>query len=298
MAIALLPLLLYGVYLAFSGDFLLLSITLASFGINFLPQLFRDKEPIRTHDAAPLGVFDRERRAFILPPPAITGDISLVTQPEIGYRFLRQLFSGTSEEIWCLGEFNLDCYRKIILGSATEEEDIAELSARSRVSLSFTLIAQTADWHRLRNLLSSENRSFRLILIGDQATNTPSQISLNVIDGELRAVGNLGTEEVELTVRDQLLASEPANDLRNEGASAGGSFNLVGQASGDHSSARGNKSKRFNFPVRRSVIHKAETGFRTRSAENQISQGFSSEVRSADPIADITARLRQLGHRI
>jgi len=297
MAIALLPLLLYGVHLAFSGDFLLLSITLASFGINFLPQLFRDKEPIRTHDAAPLGVFDRERRAFILPPPAITGDISLVTQPEIGYRFLRQLFSGTSEEIWCLGEFNLDCYRKIIMGSATEE-DIAELSARSRVSLSFTLIAQTADWHRLRNLLSSENRSFRLMLIGDQATNTPSQISLNVIDGELRAVGNLGTEEVELTVRDQLPASEPANNLRDEGASAGGSLDLVGQASGDHSSARGDKSKRFNFPVRRSVIHKAETGFRTGSAENQISQGFSSEVRSADPIADITARLRQLGHRI
>ncbi len=297
MAIALLPLLLYGVHLAFLGEFLLLAITLASFGINFLPQLFRDKEPIRTHDAAPLGVFDRERRAFILPPPAITGDISLVTQPEIGSRFLRQLFSGTSEEIWCLGEFNLDCYRKIIMGSATEE-DIAELSDRSRISLPFTLIAQTTDWHRLRNLLSSENRSFRLILIGDQVTNTLSQISLNVIDGELRAVGNLGTEEVELTVRDQLPASEPANDLRNEGASAGGSFNLVGQASGDHSSARGNKSKRFNFPVGRLVIHKAETGFRTGSAENQISQGFSSEVRSADPITDITARLRQLGHGI
>ncbi len=297
MAIALLPLLLYGVYLAFSGDFLMLFLALASLGINFLPQLFRDKEPIRTHDAAPLGVFDRERRAFILPPPAITGDISLVTQPEIGSRFLRQLFSGTSEEIWCLGEFNLDCYRKIIMGSATEE-DIAELSDRSRISLPFTLIAQTTDWHRLRNLLSSENRSFRLILIGDQVTNTLSQISLNVIDGELRAVGNLGTEEVELTVRDQLPASEPANNLRNEGASAGGSFNLVGQASGDHSSARGNKSKRFNFPVGRLVIHKAETGFRTGSAENQISQGFSSEVRSADPIADITARLRQLGHGI
>jgi hypothetical protein len=298
MAIALLPLLLYGVYLAFSGDFLLLSISLASFGINFLPQLFRDKEPVRTHDAASLGVFDRERRAFILPPPAITGDISIVTQPEIGYRFLRQLFSGTSEEIWCLGECNLDCYRKIVMGSATEEDDMADLSSRSRISLPFTLIAKTADWHRLSNPLLSENRSFRLVLVGDQAINTPSQIALSVMGGELRAVGNLGAEEVELTVREQLLAGEPANDFRNEGAPAGGSFKLVGHTSGDHSSARGNKSKRFNFPVGRSVIHKAETGFRTGSAENQISQGFASEVRSADPIADITARLRQLGHGI
>ena len=298
MAIALLPLLLYGVHLAFSGDILLLFLTLASFGINFLPRLFAEKEPVRTDNAPPLGVFNHKHQVFTLPPPAITGDISLVTQPEIGSRFLRQLFWGTSEEIWCLDEFNLDCYRKIIMGSTTEEEDLAELSARSRVSLSFTLIALTADWQRISNLLSSENRSFRVILIGDQATNTPSQISLSIIDGEFKAVGNLGTEEVELTVRDQLPASEPANDLRNEGASAGSSFNLVGQASGDHSSASGNKSKRFDFPVGRSVIHKAELGFRTGSAENQISQGFSSEVRSADPITDITARLRQLGHGI
>lgn len=298
MAIAVLPLLLYGFHLAFSGDFLLLFLTLVSLGINFLPRLFREKEPVRTHDAPRLGVFDREHQTFILPPAAITGDISLVTQPEFGYRLLSQLFRESSEEIWCLGEFNLDCFRKIIVGSATEEDDMAELSTRSRISLPFTLIAQTAYWQRLGNLLSSENRSFRLILVGEQAINTPSQISLTVMDGGLRAVGNLGAEEVELTVRDQLLASEPADDLRNNRASAGGFFNLVGQASGDHSSARSNKSKRFNFPIGRAVIYKAELGFRTGSAENQISQGFSSEVRGADPITDIAARLRQLGHGI
>lgn len=298
MAIALLPMLLYGVHLAFSGEILLLLLILASFGINFLPRLFRDKEPEATGEALLPGVLDRDNKAFILPPPAITGDISLVTQPEIGYRFLRQLFWESSEEIWSLGECNLDCHRKIIMGSATEDDAIAELSARSRISLPFTLIAETADWQRLSNLLSFEDRSFRLILISDQAINVPSQITLSIMDAELIAIGNIGTEEVELTVREQLPASEPANDLRNEGAPAGGSFNLVRQASSDHSSARGNKAKRLNFPVGRSMIHKAKTGFRAGSPKNQIGQGFAGQVRSADPITDITARLRQLGHGI
>lgn len=298
MFLALLPQLLFGVHLAVGGDALLLCLSLLSLGIYLVPRLIqqRSKEASNLVSEQDPGVFSDNNQLFLLPSAAITSDIFLVGPPALSVRFLRQLFAHSVEEIWCLGNFDLAVYREIHLGGSTERSGLAELAERSRLSLPFTLVAHLDDWNRVQTYFPA--RSFRTILLCNQATNSSSKLALSFIDGEIRAVGTIGADAVSLVVREQLPASEPANDAREDGVLAAGTLNLVSHASGKHGTTRSNKAKWFNFPLGRAMVSKAELGFRAGPTKNQVSESLPSQVRGANAIADISTRLRQLGHGI
>lgn len=300
MSIATLPLVFYALHLAITGDFLLLALILASGGIMLLPRFFdlRQRKPPSTEPPSNPGVFDQSNQIFLIPPPKATGDISLSGPPDICYRFLRQLFRDSTEEIWCLGQFDFNCHRSIYLASTEAENDLAELVARSKVSLPFTLLAEPTAWNQIKDLPWAEPRTFRVILVGEPKSETSSELILSVNHEGICAVGNLGADFVDLIARENLSSSQPADDFRNERASSSGSFDLISQASGKHRPSSGDKSERFNFPIRRLVVDKTKSRLKAGYAKDQIGERFAGQVGSANTITDIATRLRQLGHGI
>ncbi len=297
MGIAILPLTLYGIHLAVSGDFLLLMLILLSSAVWTLPKLLSEQNP-RLHEVEETlgtGIFDEGNQLFVLPPKQITGDITLVGSTGACSRFVSHLFHDAVEEIWCLGELGLNCYKSIAPDSTNE---IRYLIDRSKISLPFTVIADEESWQRLTVSPWPQDRSFRLILLSANGPSNQSNIVLSITREGVRAKGNIGDQNVDLILRDELLTSEPADNLRQERASASSSFELVGQASGKHRSSSSNESKWFNFPARRAVIDETKLRFRALSSKNQVRQSLPSEVRGSDAISDVSARLRNLGHGV
>lgn len=297
MGIAILPLTLYGLHLAVSGDLLLLMLILLSSVVWVLPKLLSKQNP-RLHEVektSETGIFDEGNQLFVLPPKQITGDITLVGSTEACTSFVSQLFHDAVEEIWCLGNFGLNCYKSIAPDSTN---DVLDLNNRSKISLPFTVIAGDESWQRLVVLPWPQDRSFRLILLSAEALSTQSNLVVMDTREGIRAQGNLGNQNVDLILRDELFSCEPADNLRQERAPASSSFELVGQASGKHRPSSSYESKWFNFPAPRAVIDKTKLRFRTLSSKNQVSQSLASEVRGADAISDVSARLRNLGHGV
>lgn len=297
MGIAILPLTLYGIHLAVLGDFLLLMLTFLSSAVWALPKLLSQQNPRlqEVEETLGTGIFDEGNQLFVLPPKQITGDITLVGSTEACTSFVSQLFHDADEEMWCLGELGLNCY-KSIAGDSTNE--IRDLIDRSKISLPFTVISDEESWQRLTVSSWPQDRSFRLILLSAKGPSTQSNLVLSITREGVRVKGNLGDQNVDLILRDELLAREPANNFRQEGASASGSFELVGQASGKHRPSSSNESKWFNFPARRAVIDKTKLRFRALPSKNQVRQSLASEVRGSDAISDVSARLRNLGHGV
>ena len=297
MGIAILPLTLFGLHLAVAGDFLLLVLILISSAVWALPRFLTDHNPHlpEVEVTSGTGILDEGKHLFALPPKQITGDITLVGPAEACTRFVSQLFIASVEEIWCIGDFGVNCYKSIAPDSPNELLDLLD---RSKISLPFTVIADEESWQRLMVSPWPQDRSFRLILLGSIALSTQSNLVLSVSREGIRAQGNLGDQNVDLVLRDELLASEPADDLRQERAPASGSFQLVGQASGKHRPSSSKKSKWFNFPARRAVIDKTKLRFRAMPSKDQVGQSLASEVRGADAISDVSARLRNLGHGV
>lgn len=297
MGIAILPLTLYGIHLAVSGDFLLLMLIFLSFAVSELPKLLSEQNPRlqEVEETSGSGIFDEGNQLFVLPPKQITGDITLVGSTEACTSYVSQLFHDADEEMWCLGELGLNCYKCIAPDSTNE---ILDLIDRSKISLPFTVIADEESWQRLTVAPWPHDRSFRLILLSAKDSLTQSNLVLSITREGVRAKGNLGDQNVDLILRDELLASKPADNLRQERASASGSFELVGQASGKHRPSSSNESQWLNFPARRAVIDKTKVRFRALSSKNQVGQSLASEVRGADAISDVSARLRNLGHGV
>ena len=297
MGIAILPLTLYGIHLAVSGDFLLLILIFLSAAVWALPKLLSEQNPRlqEVEETSGTGILDAGKHVFALPPKQITGDITLGGPTEACTSFVSKLFHDAVEEIWCLADLGLNCYKIIAWDSSS---DIRDLLDRSKISLPFTVIADEESWQRLMVSPWPQDRSFRLILLSAKALSTQSNLFVSITREGIRAQGNLGDQNVELILRDELLASEPADNLRQERASASGSFQLVGQASGKHRSSSSNESKWFNFPAWRVVIDKTKLRFRALSSKNQVRQSLASEVRGADAVSDVSARLRNLGHGV
>ena len=297
MLLAILPLVLYALHLAVSGDFLLLALILISAGVWVLPKLFAGKatgSPATEVNSA-TGIFDQDNQVFVLPSAQITGDITLLGPSEACNRFLNQLFIDSVEEIWCLGDLGVNCYKSFALDSP---QDIAELLTRSKISLPFTVIAHSDSWQQHSVSSWPKERSFRVVIIGSLAYSTESNLVVSFTGEGIRASGNLGERAVDLILRDVLLPSEPADNLGNDRVLTGGSLDLVSQTSREHRPASSNESKWLNFPAGRLVIDKTKLGFGTLPAKNQVGQSLASEMRSSDAISDIAARLRKLGHGV
>lgn len=300
MVLVLLPLLLYSIHLALTGDMILFFLIVASAFIALLPRLLSAKvsKVEKSPEVLEPGIFTLDNQPFVLPPASITQDISLVADFETGRRFLRMLLADSGEEVWCLDSFDIDCQKSISLSSSSSEADIAQLSARSKISLPFSLILKSTTWPRLSKLPWIQNRSFRVIALGEPVPGCKSQITLEIREDHVQAIGNVGGEQVHLIYREDLLTSEPADDLGNQRASTGRSLDLVSQAGSKHGTSGGDEPKWFNFPIGRAVVDKTQTGFETRVAKNQVSEGLAGEMRGADTISDVASRLRQLGHGI
>jgi hypothetical protein len=120
--------------------------------------------------------------------------------------------------------------------------------------------------------------------------------SPNDPDGPRVALIKKGSANLIGYLPDLGLAGESSDDLRNNRAPAGDTFDLVSPIGPQQGSPSGDEAQRLGLPARRFVLNPGKLGKRRVIAENQISHGAPSEIAGSNPVSDIATRLTQLGH--
>lgn len=280
-----------------AGDLSLLVIASASFLISLLPKileaLLATNNPAQDADES----ITNALKDYVLPDFLTTGDLAIQGELELCRRLAENLLGASNLELWALTDC-LDCFESISKYES-QEEFYTKLKGRARVPLPFNLIVESEIPGELEKLLDSfPERSFRVVQLGHDNSNSLSRLWV-IADGDLLKVsGEIGGEQVKLILAGDSLTREPGDDFRNERPATSSSLDLVSNTSSKHRTTRSDKPKRFNFPIRRRVIDKAQTSFSGLSNQNQIGQGFPEQVGGANAIPDIATRLRQLGHGI
>lgn len=247
-------------------------------------------------------VYDQENQVYVLPAVSQTGDFLLEGKLDHCTRLLAFLFASANEELWWVSTHK-DAIKSFqaVDPSIFEERDLftKSLHSRAKVSYPFTVLVDGESAGDFLDVLVAERQqTLRFVVIGTRLESASGHLKVRAEHSALIAEGRIADRQVELTVIDGSLTSEPADDPRDERLSTSERLELVSQASRHHGSTRRNESKRFNFPFRRRVIDEAKGSLRSIPTQNQVGQNLSSQMGSANPVTDITARLRDLGHGV
>lgn len=293
-----LPLLVYGAHWALAGDMSLLLITTASFLIAFAPNVIARLEQLTKQKNPDVSEGFPDCLDFSLPDFSITADVAVEGPAELCRSLVKQLFRESKEELWCLSDC-LECFETFHDSNGSISEFIYRIENRASVAMPFSVVLEGQNRGDLEDAIARlVDRPFRLITMGFSLPT--SETKFLILDSAMpaRVVAEIEGIKRRLILSENSLTSQPANDFGDYRAPSGSSFNLIGNGSGKHRASSSNKSKRFNFPLRRNVIDKAKPGFRRLATQNQVSESLSEQVGSSDSISDITTRLRQLGHGI
>ncbi len=293
-----LPLLVYGVHLALAGDMSLLLIATASFLIALFPNAFAQFEQLTKQKNPAVSECFSDRLDYLLPDFLITADVAVEGPAALCRSLVKQLFRESKEELWCLSDC-LECFETFHESNESISDFIFRLENRARVPMPFSVVLEGQLQGDIEDAIArSKDRPFRLITLGFAMPTSSSKFL--ILDSEMpaRVVAEMEGIQQSLILSENSLTCEPANDFGDYRAPSGSSLNLIGNSSGKHRASSRDKSKGFNFPLRRNVINKAKPSFRRLATQNQVSEGLSEQVGRSDAISDITTRLRQLGHGI
>jgi hypothetical protein len=293
-----LPLLVYGFHLALAGDMSLLFITTASFLIALVPNAFTRFAQLTEQKNPEVSEGFPDRLDYLLPDFSITADVAVEGPAALCRSLVRQLFRESKEELWCLSDC-LECFETFHESNESISEFISRIENRASVAMPFNVVLEAQPQVELEAAIARlADRPFRLITLGFSLPTSSSKFL--ILDNALpaRVVAEIEGIQQRLILSENSLTCQPANDFGDYRAPSGSSLNLIGNSSGKHRASSRDKSKGFNFPLRRNVINKAKPSFRRLTTQNQVSEGLSEQVGSSDAISDITTRLRQLGHGI